>query len=111
MKIKLNVYERLVLLNILPKEGNFITLKILRQLREGLSFNEKEIKDLKLAIDQEKGTATWDQEKEPNKEMEIGREGKKIIVETLEKLDEDKKLTHEHYSLYEKFVEEKEENK
>ena len=38
MKLKLSVYERLVLLNILPKEGNFITLKIIRQLREDLSF-------------------------------------------------------------------------
>lgn len=111
MKLKLSVYERLVLLNILPKEGNFITLKIIRQLREGLSFNEKEIKDLKLGINQEKGTATWEQEKDPNKEVEIGREAKKIIVEVLEKLDKDGKLTQEHFSLYEKFVEEKEEKK
>lgn len=107
MKIKLSVYERLVLLNVLPKEGNFITLKITRQLREGLSFNEKDIKELKLTIDPVKGNATWDAEKDPNKEMDIGREAKKIIVETLEKLDKDEKLTQEHFSLYEKFVEEK----
>lgn len=105
MKIKLSVYERLVLLNILPKEGNFITLKITRQLREGLSFNEKEIKELKLAIDPEKGNATWNPSKDPNKEVEIGREAKKIIVESLEKLDKDAKLTQEHFSLFEKFVE------
>ena len=109
MKLKLSVYERLVLLNILPKEGNFITLKIVRQLREGLSFNEKEIKETKLAIDPEKGTATWEQEKDPNKEIEIGREAKKVIVEALEKLDKDAKLTQEHFSLYEKFVEESKE--
>ena len=109
MKIKLNVYERLVMLNILPKEGNFITLKIVRQLREGLSFDEKEIKELKLTIDPAKGNATWEQDKDPNKEIEIGREAKKVIVESLEKLDKDEKLTQEHFSLYEKFVEEKKE--
>jgi hypothetical protein len=109
MKVKLSVYERLVLLNILPKEGNFITLKILRQIREELSFNEKEIKDLKLTSDPVKGTATWIPEKDPNKEIEIGRETKKIIVEVLEKLDKDSKLSQEHLSLYEKFVEEKKE--
>lgn len=106
--MKLSVYERLVLLNTLPNEGNFITLKIVRELREGLSFNEKEIKELNLTVNPEKGTATWDKEKEPNKEIDIGREAKKIIVEALEKLDKDEKMTQEHFSLYEKFVEEKE---
>ena len=109
MKMNLAVFERLVLLSILPKEGNFITLKIVRQLREGLSFNEKEIKEVKLSIDPEKGNATWDASKDPNKEVEIGREAKKIIVDALEKLDKDSKLTQEHFSLYEKFVEEKKE--
>jgi len=106
MKLKLSVYERLVLLNILPKEGNFITLKIIRQLREDLSFNEKDVKELKLSIDPEKGNATWDVSKDPNKEVEIGREANKVIIEALEKLDKDEKLTQEHFSLYEKFVEE-----
>ena len=109
MKIKLSVHERLVLLNILPPEGNFITLKIVRQLRESLSFNEKEVKEVKLSIDPEKGNATWDASKDPNKEVEIGREANKVIIEALEKLDKDAKLTQEHFSLYEKFVEEKKE--
>ncbi len=107
MKIKLSVFERLVLLNILPKEGNFLTLKIVRQLREGLSFEEKEIKEVDLTIDPKTGQATWDTAKDPNKEIEIGREAKKIIVEVLEKLDKDNKLGEQHITLYEKFVEEK----
>ena len=108
MKVKLSVLERLVLLNVLPKEGNFITLKIVRQLREGLSFNEKEVKEVKLTIDPQNGAARWDVAKDPNKEIEVGREAKKIIVEVLEKLNQESKLKEEHFSIYEKFVEEKE---
>ena len=105
--MKLAVFERLVLLNVLPQEGNFITLKIVRKLRENLSFDEKELKALKLTVDPEKGNATWDTAKEPNKDVEIGREARKIIVTALEKLDKDEKLTQEHFTLFEKFVEEK----
>ena len=102
--MKLTVFERLMLLNILPKEGNFVTLKIVRELREGLSFNEKEIKDLNLKVD-DKGNATWNPAKDKNKDVEIGGQANKIIVETLEKLDKDKKLTESHLSVYEKFIE------
>jgi len=107
--MKLKVFERLVLLNILPKEGNFVTLKIVRKLQGDLSFNEKEIKELKITIDPEKGNATWDASKDKEKDVEIGRETKKIITEALEELDKDKKLTQEHFTLFEKFVEEKKE--
>ena len=41
----LNMAERFVLLNNLPREGNLVTFKILRKLRETLSPDEKEIKE------------------------------------------------------------------
>ena len=103
--MKFKVFERLVLLNILPKEGNFITLKIVRELREGLSFNEKEIKELNIEIDPEKGNASWNIKADKEKDVEMGREAKKIIIEILENLDKDKKLTQDHFTLFEKFIE------
>ncbi len=42
---KLAMSERFVLLNNLPKEGDHVTFKILRKLREALSPDEREIKD------------------------------------------------------------------
>jgi len=42
---KLTMGERFVLLNNIPKEGDLITFKILRKLRETLSPDEKEIKE------------------------------------------------------------------
>jgi len=42
---KLTMAERFVLLNNLPIEGDLVTFKILRKLRETLAPSEKEIKD------------------------------------------------------------------
>lgn len=47
MKVKLQVAERINLLSILPREGDFLTLKIVRQLRESLSFKDAEHDKLK----------------------------------------------------------------
>ncbi len=42
---KLTMAERFVLLNNLPHEGDLVTFKILRKLREALAPNETEIKE------------------------------------------------------------------
>lgn len=42
--MELNIMERVKLLETLPPEGDILTLKILRKLRETLSFNEEELK-------------------------------------------------------------------
>jgi len=44
--MKLNMWERLKLLEILPSEGNRLNLKIMRKLRESLSFSEEELKQI-----------------------------------------------------------------
>jgi len=40
--MKLNVLDRLLLLNMLPAEGSYTNLKLVREVREGLSFTEEE---------------------------------------------------------------------
>ena len=48
--MKLSVFERLILLNVMPKEGDFTTLKIIRNLQEALSFSEEELKVLDVKV-------------------------------------------------------------
>ncbi len=101
--MKLGTYERLILLNILPHEGEFTTLKIVRKLRESLSFSEAEHKALQF---KQKGEQVeWLVEGDIEKDITIGEKANDIIIETLKKLDKDKKLKDEHFSLFEKFVE------
>ena len=110
--------ERLQLLQILPAEGNFLTLKITRELRESLSLSEEDCKvtGIKLGGEtfvQEDGTEIevpvgqirWN-DVLPPKEIEMGDKAKEVIVKTLKKLDKEEKLTQAHFSLCEKFMEE-----
>ena len=93
----------MILLNILPKEGDFTTLKIVRKMREDLSFSEEEHKALDFKQVDE-GRIQWKQDADKPKEISIGEKATDIIVEVLKKLNDDKKLQDQHYSLYEKFI-------
>lgn len=102
--MELTVIERLALLPILPSEGSFITLKLLRQFREELSFSEREHKTLNLRT--ENGLTYWNIKKQEEgiKEIKVGEVMKNIVKDTLQKLDKQEKLQEIHMSLYEKFV-------
>jgi len=104
---ELTVVERLVLLNILPKEGDFTTIKLLRKLRENLSFDEDEHKKLNFVQDGDQ--VRWDMKAVVEKHIAIGEKMTDIIQGALKKLNDEKKLTDEHFTLYEKFVENREE--
>lgn len=100
--MKLSVLERVTLLSILPEQGNFVTLKILRKLRESLAFDETEAKAL--SISQVDDRLTWNAQADTGKEIQIGEKASDIIVAALTKLNDENKLTEQHYSLYELFV-------
>lgn len=98
----LNVLDRVTLLSILPEQGDYLTLKIVRKLRESLAFEEEEIS--RLNIQQADGRITWDATADEGKEISIGEKAQDIIVGCLEKLNKEKKLTEQHYILYEQFI-------
>ena len=103
--MELTVLERLVLQSLLPKEGNYTTLKLLRVCREALSFDDLENKRLEFFQDGDQ--VRWNETagKTIVKNIEIGEVMTLEIVASLKKLEEEKKLRDEHFTLYEKFVE------
>ena len=98
--MKLNVLERITLLQVLPTEGSYITFQILISLKKSLSFTEKEIKDF--SINEKEGRVTW--KKSVDKDVEIGEKAIDIIKTSLEKLDKDGKINEHNITLYEKFI-------
>lgn len=104
----LTVFERANLLNILPKEGNFKTLKTVRKLRESLVLTEDEAERWKPQFSDER--MEWliaDDDGNPipqEADIPITPQGIDVITEILKKLDDKKMLKEEHYSLYEKFM-------
>lgn len=99
--MRLSVGDRLVLLSVIPQEGDFTTLKIIRNMKDDLSFSEEE--HARLNFRQEGETMFWE-ENTLEKEVNFGEKATDIIVNAFKKLNNEKKLRMEHYELYEKFV-------
>ena len=103
-KIKLGLYERLVTMSLLPTTANFATLKIVTELNLMLAPTEEEYKLAGLEPRTNGGILAKDWLAVPEKEFTFGEIALGIIVDALKKLDEEKKLTMEHYKVYEKFI-------
>lgn len=99
-----NTFDRLILLNILPAEGDITAIRIVHQLRLDLSFSEAEHAALAFETGAD-GLVRWKTDADVPKEIEIGPKAHAIIAATLEKLNEQKKLMEQHLALYERFVE------
>jgi len=104
--MKLNVLERILLGNMLSKcESDFTTLRLVRQVRETLSFSDREAKMLNFIPDGK--TLNWN----PAADLEIGEVEilisdtvAGIIKKMLTDLNDAAKLTEQFFSLYEKFI-------
>ena len=101
--MKLGIADRINLLNILPAEGNIVTLRIVNDLREALGFSEQEIADAKIQASAE-GRVTWDATAATTKDVKIGDTARDTIKTALKKLDDEKKLTTELIPIWDKFV-------
>lgn len=97
----LSVVERLILMNLLPNEGTYINLKLVRVAREELSFSDEEVKLLQFVQDGEQ--VKWNMEANILKDVTLGEVVTIMVVDSLKKLDGEGKLKNEHFTLFEKF--------
>jgi len=106
MKQKLHIQERIILMELLPKEGNFVTLKMIRELREQLALNKDERESMGIKIEGDQ--VSWDPVKaqENLKEMDFDDLAVDIVKSQLKRLDESNKLEQKHFTIYQKFMEE-----
>lgn len=100
--MKLTIKDRIMILGILPAQGSLIMMKIFRDLESKIGFNEEELKEYN--IHNEGPLVKWNDTPD-EKEIEIGEAGRQIIVAQFSKLDKEEKLTRDHISTYEKFIE------
>lgn len=100
--MKLNVSERMGLLQVLPQQHNFATMKVLLKLRDAIGLDEAEVTEAK--VRQEGDQLKWDSTADFDKDVEIGETSRGIIVEALQQADVQKALTPLTVGLYERFV-------
>ena len=111
-KTKLNLFERLVVMGLLPQTGNFATLKIVTEANMMLGASDEEsviaglIPKADGSVIAEYGWLAVPEKEFIFKETLLG-----LIKNALQKLNDEEKLTMEHYRVYQKFmlVEEKKE--
>jgi len=104
MNYRLGLKDRLVLLSVLPPEGNLATIRIVHELRMALSPDEAEYRDAQI-INAGDGQIRWNADAAAalERDFEIGAKGQEIIREALGKLDKDSKLTADHLPLCDLF--------
>ena len=111
--MKLFVKDRMMLMQVLPQEGNFVTLLMVRQLQEkvGLTADDHTKLNIRAGTDEKgervEGTVQWDAQKDEGLDIEFKGPETKLIVEALEKLNKSDKLTVHHLGLCEKFLDTK----
>ena len=106
--MQFNVLERVLLLNILPAEGNVVSLRICHNLRMALSFSEEEMERYGIKVDAANGRVEWTPEAAAcTKDVEVGPQAFVLIAETLDKLSKQNRLHADHLGLYDRVHEEK----
>lgn len=110
-KVLLGVKDRIMLLGILPVEENFLTLKVVRELKSKVGFTDEEHTKLSLKFHETKDdfgkprtSFTWDLKADTPREFEFGDKESEIIRDALTALDKAKKLSEGHFVLCETFM-------
>ncbi len=100
----LTVKERLHLIDILPNQGTYINLKVLEELRLGLSYTEEELETWEITSTTKNDVISYKWGMNGEAEIPIGVQATHIIIDALRGLDEAQMLTDDKAPLYEKFV-------
>ncbi len=108
MVMELKISERIMLGAMLaPIAADVVTLRIVRQLQEELSFSDEEAEALELTT--ENGRVTWNLNVPQSKEFEFKPTALRIIQDQLKRANATKSLTLQQLGLYEKFCPEEDE--
>jgi len=99
--MQLDILQRILIFSVLPKEGNLLTMKTLRSLKEKVGFSEEDLDKYNIRLE---GTNyKWDASKDIPVEFDITEGEVKLIKTGLKELDTQGKLMEQHLSLCELF--------
>ena len=105
--MKLSVHERMLIGQLLPTEGNIITHRVVNELKTALFLSEEE--NQQVTMTQTGDQLHWDATKDPMKDVPVSEAALGIVCKALKEMEEAEKLPATHVSLFEKFVERKQE--
>jgi len=98
----LNIPERITLFGILPEREDFVTMKIIKDLRSNLLLSEEDLKEGDITLSEDGQQMFW--KKMVEKDVPIGEKATDVVITALKKLDSEKALEERHMPLWEKFI-------
>jgi hypothetical protein len=109
--MKLSVAERLALLNVLPREGNIGTLRIVRDLQKELEFTEQDQGRLQMNFSEDGKTVEWKAQFDVGKDIEVGPRALEIIRKGFESISEQGVMPMNYLPIYDRVFESVHEDK
>lgn len=102
MKVKLNILERVLLLNMLPQKGNLVTCRASQNTGKIITITPEEEKEFE--ITKNGGMTTWNEKGREEKEIDLPPSSVKMIRDRLNEMDAKEELPANAVSLCEKFL-------
>lgn len=101
-KKELSIHDRLMILGLLPREGDFVTLKLARDIREKVELSQAEMKkhDVKPRSAEDGGGLQWIEPKKKTK-IDFSSAEMELLKAKVSELDKTKKIRSEILSLCE----------
>ena len=105
MKYALNIGNRFTIVQLLPAEGDLLTMRDAKDLKRDLLPTNKEREEFGIVAEGQ--NIRWSPEMaDVEVEIDFTTPQVALVANALRKLREDKKLREEHVDLWDKFVEE-----
>jgi hypothetical protein len=103
--VSFSIKDRIELIGLLPKSGNYMAVKFSKWLRENLFFTPEESKAINLRrIDNDINSPwVWDDNELEGKVIKLSAPEQSYLSSILNKLDADGLITYDNIELYEKF--------
>ena len=106
--MKLNIVDRFTIIDVLPKQGDYITLSVVKELIGKINIREEEFKTYditKIQLPDGGITYRWDDKKAKiEKEFDITDTARQIISDAFKTLNDRKQLTINMLDTYKKFA-------
>ena len=93
--MNLSILDRLTLIEVLPKQGDMITLSIVTDIIEKIKFTQDDITKYGIVVTQmgENTNYQWDETKKEEKKATFTETETNIIKDAFMRLDKEKKMT------------------
>ncbi len=102
--VELSVLERVLLLQVLPAEGNLLTVRSVKAIRDAVEFGDEEQDRIKMKVIGQQ--IAWDPKlaDEADREVAFSARGLVVIEDALKALETKSALRPEYLTLWDKFV-------